>query len=97
MQIDGVIEAVGKPVLKGTIDDHYGSWMHDPSPRFDGVSDKHWITRKNETSYILEYKSKEHFKNKTPQKIELPYPFQVGNRYNKSFRYKFVIPYIRVL
>ncbi|XP_035720622.1 gliomedin-like isoform X1 [Vespa mandarinia] len=87
--VDGVIEAVGKPVLKGTMDDHYGSWMHDPSPRFDGISDKHWITRKNETSYILEYKSKEHFKNKTPQKIELPYPFQGNGHivYNGSFFY----------
>ncbi|XP_015188662.1 PREDICTED: uncharacterized protein LOC107072878 isoform X2 [Polistes dominula] len=87
--VDGVIEAVGKPVLKGTMDDHYGSWMHDPSPRSDGISDKYWVTRKNETSYILEYKSKEHFKSKTPQKIELPYPFQGNGHiiYNGSFFY----------
>lgn len=86
---DGVIEAIGKPVLKGSMDDHYGSWMHDASSRFDSISEKLWVTRKNETSYIFEYKSKDHFKNSSSQPILLPYPFQGNGHvvYNGSFFY----------
>ncbi|XP_015431074.1 PREDICTED: uncharacterized protein LOC107187475 [Dufourea novaeangliae] len=86
---DGVIEASGKPVLKGTMDDHYGSWMHDASSRSDGFSDKLWVTRKNDTSFIFEYKSKDHFKNGSSHPIALPYPFQGNGHivYNRSFYY----------
>ncbi|XP_076175562.1 uncharacterized protein LOC143150891 isoform X2 [Ptiloglossa arizonensis] len=85
----GVIEALGKPVLKGTMDDHYGSWMHDASSRSDGFSDKLWVTRKNDTSFIFEYKSKDHFKNASSYSIALPYPFQGNGHvvYNRSFFY----------
>lgn len=73
---DGIIEAVGKPVLKGSMDDYYGSWMHDASSRHDeGL----WVTRKNDTSNISYYKSKEHFKNETAHLTKLPFPFQVTN------------------
>lgn len=75
---EGMIEAVGKPVLKGSMDDYYGSWMHDASFRHDGTPDKLWVTRKNDTSYIFEYISKDYFKNDTARPIKLPYPFQVG-------------------
>lgn len=74
---EGMIEAVGKPVLKGSMDDYYGSWMHDMSSRHDITSDKLWVTRKNDTSYIFEYKTKEHFKNRTARPIKLQYAFQV--------------------
>lgn len=72
---EGLIEAVGKPVLKGSMDDYYGSWMHDVT------SDKLFVTRNNtrDMSFIYEYKSKEHFKNETGRQIRLPYPFQVGS------------------
>ncbi|XP_068986709.1 uncharacterized protein [Bombus flavifrons] len=84
---DGVIEAVGKPVLKGTMDDHYGSWMHDT--KSDGYPEKLWVTRKNETSFIYEYESKDHFKHGSSYPIKLPYPFQGNGHvvYNKSFFY----------
>ncbi|XP_054013696.1 uncharacterized protein LOC128895270 [Hylaeus anthracinus] len=86
---DGVIEALGKPVLKGTMDDHYGSWMHDASSRSDGFSDKLWVTRTNDTSSIFEYKSKDHFKNSSSRSIALPYSFQGNGHivYNRSFFY----------
>ena len=86
---DGVIEALGKPVLKGTMDDHYGSWMHDASSRSDGYPDKLWVTRKNDTSCIYEYKSKDHFKNASSYSIKLSYPFQGNGHivYNRSFFY----------
>ncbi|KAG7189036.1 hypothetical protein KM043_008629 [Ampulex compressa] len=85
-QADGVIEAVGKPVLKGTMDDHYGSWMYDAALSF---SDRLWVTRKNDTSHIFEYKSKDYFKNGTSKPIRLPYPFQGNGHivYNGSFFY----------
>lgn len=84
---DGVIDAVGKPVLKGTMDDHYGCWMHDA--KFDGYPEKLWVTRKNETSFIFEYKSKDHYKNSSSYPIALPYPFQGNGHviYNRSFFY----------
>lgn len=75
---ESMIEAVGKPVLKGSMDDHYGSWMHDAYFRHDGTPDKFWVTRKNDTFYILEYTSKNNFKNDTARHIKLPHPFQVG-------------------
>ncbi|XP_076630956.1 uncharacterized protein LOC143346601 [Colletes latitarsis] len=86
---DGVIEALGKPVLKGTMDDHYGSWMHDASSRSDNYPDKLWVTRKNDTSFIYEYKSKDHFKNASSYPIALPYAFQGNGHivYNRSFFY----------
>ncbi|XP_076234512.1 uncharacterized protein LOC143179263 isoform X2 [Calliopsis andreniformis] len=86
---DGVIEALGKPVLKGTMDDHYGSWMHDAYLKSDGVSDKLWVTRKSNTSIIFEYESKDHFKNASFKPIPLPHPFQGNGHvvYNKSFFY----------
>lgn len=74
----GSIEAIGKPVLKGNMDDHYGSWMHDASSRNDVVPDKHWVTFHNNSSYIFEYKSKEHFNNDSARPIKLPVDFQVG-------------------
>ncbi|CAL7948986.1 unnamed protein product [Xylocopa violacea] len=85
---DGIIEAVGKPVLKGSMDDHYGSWMHDTF-KLDGYPEKLWVTRKNETSFIFEYKSKDHFKNASSYAITLPYPFQGNGHvvYNRSFFY----------
>lgn len=58
------------------MDDHYGSWMHDTS-KSDIYPEKLWVTRKNETSLIFEYKSKDHFKNASSHPIALPYPFQV--------------------
>ncbi|XP_011639692.2 LOW QUALITY PROTEIN: gliomedin [Pogonomyrmex barbatus] len=86
---EGLIEAVGKPVLKGSMDDYYGSWMHDAA-RQDAMPDRLWVTRHNDTSYIYEYKSKEFFKKDTGRvTIKLPIPFQ-GNEhvvYNKSFFY----------
>ncbi|XP_072742772.1 uncharacterized protein [Anoplolepis gracilipes] len=89
---EGIIEAVGKPVLKGSMDDYYGSWMHDTFSRdHDIMSDKLFVTRNNtrDMSYIYEYKSKEHFKNETGFPIKLPYPFQGNGHvvYNKSFFY----------
>lgn len=67
-------------MLKGNMDDHYGSWMHDASSNNDIIPDKLWVTRHNETSYIYEYKSKEYFKNNSvANQIKLPQPFQVGN------------------
>lgn len=79
-----MIEAVGKPVLKGSMDDYYGSWMHDAFSRYphDVMSDKLFVTRNNthDMSYIYEFKSKEHFKkNDTGFPIKLPHPFQVGS------------------
>ncbi|XP_014482592.1 PREDICTED: uncharacterized protein LOC106748509 isoform X2 [Dinoponera quadriceps] len=87
--VEGMIEAVGKPVLKGSMDDYYGSWMHDAYFRHDGTSDRLWVTRKNDTSNIFEYRSKEFFKNDTARSIKLPYPFQGNGHivYNKSFFY----------
>lgn len=81
---ESVIEAVGKPVLKGSMDDYYGSWMHDASFRHDGTPDKLWVTRKNDTSNIFEYRSKEYFKNDTGHPMKLPYPFQVGGLHGKD-------------
>ncbi|XP_026827101.1 uncharacterized protein LOC105277676 [Ooceraea biroi] len=84
---EGLIEAVGKPVLKGNMDDYYGSWMHD-TYRHD-MPDRLWVTRNNDTFYIYEYRSKENFKNETPNQIKLPYSFQGNGHvvYNKSFFY----------
>ncbi|XP_011061242.1 PREDICTED: uncharacterized protein LOC105150086 isoform X2 [Acromyrmex echinatior] len=85
---EGFIEAIGKPVLKGNMDDHYGSWMHDASN--DIMPDRLWVTRHNDTSYIYEYKSKEDFKNNTAlNEIKLPHPFQGNGHvvYDKSFFY----------
>ncbi|XP_012525384.1 uncharacterized protein LOC105830548 isoform X2 [Monomorium pharaonis] len=87
---EGFIEAIGKPVLKGNMDDPYGSWMHDASSSNDIMSDKLWVTRHNETSNIYEYKSKEHFKNNSgAHRIELLHPFQGNGHvvYEKSFFY----------
>ncbi|XP_018050789.1 PREDICTED: uncharacterized protein LOC108688834 [Atta colombica] len=84
---EGFIEAIGKPVLKGNMDDHYGSWMHDASN--DIMPDRFWVTRHNDTFYIYEYKSKEDFKNNTALKKKLPYAFQGNGHvvYDKSFFY----------
>lgn len=72
-------------MLKGNMDDHYGSWMHDASASNDIILDRLWVTRHNETSYIYEYKSKEYFKNNTAAKpIKLPFPFQVGGLENNK-------------
>lgn len=68
------------------MDDHYGSWMHDASSRSDGVSDKLWVTRKNDTSFIYEYKSKDHFKNASSYQIALPYPFQVYHGVLRNYK-----------
>lgn len=90
---EGMIEAVGKPVLKGSMDDYYGSWMHDAYSRYphDVMSDKLFVTRNNtrDMSYIYEFKSKEHFKNDTGLPIKLPCPFQGNGHvvYNRSFYY----------
>ncbi|EFN84578.1 Gliomedin [Harpegnathos saltator] len=86
---DGMIEAVGKPVLKGSMDDYYGSWMHDAAFRHDSTPDRLWVTRKNDTSYIFEYRSKDYFKNDTGRRIKLPHPFQGNGHivYNRSFFY----------
>lgn len=78
---EGLIEAVGKPVLKGNIDNYNGSWMHDAFSHI--MSDKLYVTRNNihDMSHIYEYnsKSKGHHKNESGVEIPLPRPFQVGN------------------
>ncbi|XP_024944427.1 uncharacterized protein LOC107271414 isoform X2 [Cephus cinctus] len=88
---EGVLEAVGKPVLKGNMDDFYGSWLHDASPRSEAAAEKLWVTRSNNTSYIFEYSRKEDFKENKDKyrQIRLPYKFQ-GNGHvvnNGSFFY----------
>ncbi|XP_020286839.1 gliomedin-like isoform X2 [Pseudomyrmex gracilis] len=89
IEAEGLIEAVGKPVLKGSMNDTYGSWMYDASFRHDILSDRLWVTRNTNTSYIYEYKSKDHFKNETAREIRLPCPFQGNGHivYNNSFFY----------
>ncbi|XP_077274980.1 uncharacterized protein LOC143904292 isoform X2 [Temnothorax americanus] len=86
---EGFIEAIGKPVLKG--DDHYGSWMYDTSSSNDIMPDHRlWVTRHNETSFIYEYKTKEHFNNNTSTDPKLlHFPFQGNGHvvYDKSFFY----------
>ncbi|XP_070149471.1 uncharacterized protein [Polyergus mexicanus] len=88
---EGLIEAVGKPVLKGNIDDYNGSWMHDAFSHI--MPDKLYVTRNNirDMSHIYEYnsKSKGHLKNESGVQIPLPLPFQGNGHivYNKSFFY----------
>ncbi|XP_050455183.1 uncharacterized protein LOC126853449 [Cataglyphis hispanica] len=91
---EGLIEAVGKPVLKGIIEDYNGTWMYDAFSRYphDIMSDKLYVTRSNirDVSHIYAYNSKlKHFKNETGFKIPLPVPFQGNGHvvYNKSFFY----------
>lgn len=84
-------------MLKGNMDDHYGSWMHDASSSNDIMPDRLWVTRHNETSYIYEYKSKEYFKNNTAaNQIKLPHSFQVrqfkNNRQRDAFNYSYITP-----
>lgn len=67
------------------MDDHYGSWMHDT--KSDGYPEKLWVTRKNETSFIFEYESKDHFKHGSSYPIKLPYPFQVYHTIFKIMYY----------
>ncbi|XP_025993328.1 uncharacterized protein LOC105200153 isoform X2 [Solenopsis invicta] len=82
------IEAIGKPVLKGYMDDPYGSWMCDTFS--NNYSDKLWVTRHSNMTVVYEYQSQEHFtKNSIPIKHFLERAFQ-GNRhviYANSFFY----------
>ena len=75
---DGVIAAVGIAVFKGQMDDLYGTWMQDASPKSESVAGKLWVTRSSDTSFIYEYADIEDYaQRKTPRSIKLPYPFQV--------------------
>lgn len=78
LSVEGVLEAVGKPVFKGSMDDPHGCWMYDSSPRTEAAAEKLWVTRQINTSYIFEYKNKEDFKKGYIRNIRLPYPFKVG-------------------
>ncbi|KAK0161719.1 hypothetical protein PV327_008137 [Microctonus hyperodae] len=88
-QCGGVLEAVGKPVFKGNMDDTHGYWMYDVLPRSDSFSEKLWVTRNNSTGYIYEYNRKEDVKTSYPRRIKLPYPFKGNGHvvYNGSFFY----------
>ncbi|XP_043280987.1 uncharacterized protein [Venturia canescens] len=87
---EGVLEAVGKPVFKGSMEDPHGCWMYDSSPRPSEVpNEKLWVTRQDNTSYIFEYKNRNEFKTGSPRRIQLQKPFK-GNAhvvYNGSFFY----------
>ncbi|XP_066591232.1 uncharacterized protein [Prorops nasuta] len=86
---EGVLETMGKPVLKGTMGDHYGSWMHDALPRSESYAESLWVTRKNNSTLLFEYKSIDHYKNGSARILTLPYPFQGNGHvvYNGSFFY----------
>lgn len=75
------MDAVGKPVFKGDMDDTHGCWMYD-TLRSEGITDKLWITRSNNTSYIFEYNKKDDIKAGKGRQIKLPYPFKVPNHHD---------------
>lgn len=56
--IDCVLEAIGKPVYHGYIDQDYGSWMMDSNPANDRVGNKYWITNETNPTMLYEYGSK---------------------------------------
>lgn len=87
-QLEGILDAVGKPVFKGDMDDTHGCWMYD-TLRSDGITDKLWITRSNNTSFIYEYNRKDDIKAGKGRAIKLPYPFKGNSHvvYNGSFFY----------
>jgi hypothetical protein len=75
---DGVIGAVGIPVFKGQMDDLYGVWMQDASPKSETMAGKLWVTRSTDTSHIYEYADVDDYsQRKILRNIKLPYPFQV--------------------
>uniref|UniRef100_A0ABD2X3A7 Olfactomedin-like protein 2A n=1 Tax=Trichogramma kaykai TaxID=54128 RepID=A0ABD2X3A7_9HYME len=92
---EGVIGAVGIAVFKGQMDDTYGIWMQDASPKTEDTAGKLWVTRSTDTSYIYEYAQIDDFvQQKTPRVIKLPYPFQ-GNGHIVHDGYFFYNPYNR--
>ena len=61
------------------MDDMYGIWMQDASPKSAETADKLWVTLSTDTSHIYEYENIESFKEtRAPKSIKLPYPFQVS-------------------
>ncbi|KAG8039221.1 hypothetical protein G9C98_003528 [Cotesia typhae] len=85
----GILEAVGKPVFKGNMDDTHGYWMYDALPRTESISEKLWVTRSNNSWYIFEYNKKDDVKRGQSRSIRLPYPFKGNGHvvYNGSFYY----------
>ncbi|XP_014299177.1 uncharacterized protein LOC103574426 [Microplitis demolitor] len=85
----GILEAVGKPVFKGNMDDTHGYWMYDALPRTESISEKLWVTRSNNSWYIFEYNKKDDVKRGQSRAIRLPYPFKGNGHvvYNGSFFY----------
>ncbi|XP_033214331.1 uncharacterized protein LOC117171290 [Belonocnema kinseyi] len=87
---EGVLDAIGKPVFKGEMDDIHGAWMYDTVPRSERVADKLWVTRINNTSFIYEYNKREDYNPMNfGKEIRLDPPF-AGNAhvvYNGSFFY----------
>lgn len=77
----GILEAVGKPVFKGNMDDTHGYWMYDALPRTESISEKLWVTRSNNSWYIFEYNKKDDVKRGQSRSIRLPYPFKVVASY----------------
>ncbi|XP_016843783.1 uncharacterized protein LOC100120786 [Nasonia vitripennis] len=92
---DGVIGAVGKPVFKGQMDDLYGIWMQDASPKSQSTAGKLWVTRSTDTSHVFEYADIDDYaQKKSPRSIKLPYNFQ-GNGHLVNDGYFFYNPYNR--
>lgn len=86
---EGVLDAVGKPVFKGEMDDIYGAWMYDTLPRSEAIADKLWVTRSKFRSILYEYNSRDDFSSsmKRAKEIRLSRPFQGNGHvvYNGSF------------
>ncbi|XP_058791313.1 uncharacterized protein LOC131664328 isoform X2 [Phymastichus coffea] len=88
---DGVIGAVGIPVFKGKMDDMYGVWMQDSSPKNESAANKLWVTYSNDTYHIYEFPEVESFGQRAPRGIKLPYPFK-GNGHLVNDGYFFYNP-----
>lgn len=68
------------------MDDTHGCWMYD-TLRSEGMTDKLWITRSNNTSFIYEYNKKDDVKSGRGRIIKLPYPFKV---FTLSYKFHFL-------
>lgn len=72
--IDCVLYAVGKPVYHKFTDQTYGSWLKDPLPRNDEISEKIWATNESDSYHLYEYANKAKYRNNMPKVHTLKSP-----------------------